>query len=82
MKELKPKPEYLVAHSEQLLWSDELLGMFAIGMSEIIDEGYDDGKWFILCINAKTFFRIIPCTVSILYLEKLYLVLVGRFPLL
>ena len=82
MEELKPKPEYLVAHSWQLLWSEELLGMSAIDMSEIIEEGYDVGKWIILCINVKTFFRIIPSTVRILYLEKLDLVLVGRFPLL
>ena len=82
MEELKPKPEYLVTHSWQLLWSDELLGMSAIGMSEIIEEGYDVGKLITLCINVKTFLRTIPCTVSILYLEKLDLVLAGRFPFL
>ena len=82
MEEPKPKPEYLVAHSWQLLWSDELFGMSTSGMSEIIEEGYDVGKLITLCINVKTFLRTIPCTVSILYLEKLDLVLVGRFPFL
>ena len=80
MDELKPKPEYFVTHCWQLLWSVERLGMSVIGMSEVIDGGYDVGKWITLCINVNTFFRIMPCTVSILYFEKLALVLVGSFP--
>ena len=82
IEELNPNPEYLVTQFWQLLWSDELWGISVIGMSEMIEEGYDVGKLIILCMNVNAFFRIIPCTVSILYFEKLDLVLVGRFPLL
>ena len=64
IEELNPNPEYLVTQFWQLLWSDELWGISVIGMSEMIQEGYDVGKWIILCMNVNAFLGIFQNVIS------------------